>query len=341
MNLYTVGRKYPEFVRPGATDVQMDFDKQNLITFTLFDPEPNEAGIGAFQNRQGFRFGLRYEREQILLVFKAPTFPYLMTVYHPYEAAALSREEFMAYPAEGDLGINLLYVNSNTGELLAKRFLTGSQWCHEELVAAVKDKLSLPYDPERDREIFAEVCRELPDPRSIFCSHRSVRCVMKRQEEHRHNPRKRIWINSLEKVEEYLGVDPQEDEGLHSLRLSENGDVRGVKDLLALIPLLPDQDSLQVFYEKTGLNIRVERYEGCDFKLLDRNGSYPREFLNVWSPDFQQYAQETDQHPEWFEPQEGADLLIRYVERTREIDPRIMEILSRAQAEAAASAGGV
>ena len=340
MNLYTVGTKYPEFVRPGITDVRLDFDRHGLITFTVFDPAPNAAGVSAFQNGQDFRFALRCERGQIVLVFKAPTFPYLMTVYHPHEAAALSREEFLSYPAEGDLGINLIYVNSNTGELLAKRFLTGSQWFHEQLAAAVKDRLRRPYDPKRDRESFAEVCRENPDPRRMFCSHPSVRCVMRPQGEHRHNARKCIWINNLEKVEEYLGVDPQEDDGLHSLKLSENGDVRGVKALLALIPLLPDQDSLQAFYEKTGLRIRVERYEGCDCKLLDRNGSYPREFLNVWSPDFQRLAREADQHPEWFEPQEGADLLIRYVGRKREIDPRILELLSRAPDETAEPADG-
>lgn len=72
-----------------------------------------------------------------------------------------------------------------------------------------------------------------------------------------------------------------------------------------------DQAALQAFYEKTGLNIRVDRYDNCDFTMLDRNGRYPRKFLNIWSPDFHLYAQEVDQHPEWFEPQEDADIIIR------------------------------
>ena len=124
---------------------------------------------------------------------------------------------------------------------------------------------------------------------------------------------KRILINDLEKLEAYLDLDPQQDEGLHSFELKENRNVKGVNELLALIPQAIEQTTLQAFYETTGLNIRAERYDNYDFKMLDRNGRYPREFLNIWSPDFHRYAQEAGEHPEWFEPQERADIIIRYI----------------------------
>ena len=143
----------------------------------------------------------------------------------------------------------------------------------------------------------------------------------KDEQDHIHNIQKYIWINNFEKVEKYLDLDPQEDNGLHSLKLSENADIKGVRELLSLIPLLPDQASLQEFYENTGLNIRIEWYEGCKLTMEDRNGHYPRRSLNVWNPDFEQLAQEADLHPEWFEPQEEADLIIRYVEVSRQIEP--------------------
>ena len=125
---------------------------------------------------------------------------------------------------------------------------------------------------------------------------------------------KKILINKFKNVEVYLNLDPEEDDGLHSLELMENRNVKGVNELLALIPETEDATSLQAFYEKAGLKIRVERYRGCDFTLLDREGAYPREFLNIKSPGFPRYAQEAGEHPEWFEPQEEADIIIRYVE---------------------------
>lgn len=125
---------------------------------------------------------------------------------------------------------------------------------------------------------------------------------------------KKILINHFKRVEVYLDLDPEEDDGLHSLELMENRNVKGVNELLALIPEAEDETSLQAFYEKTGLKIRVERYRGCDFTMLDREGAYPREFLNVRSSDFHRYAQEAGEHPEWFEPQEEADIIIRYIE---------------------------
>lgn len=310
MNLYTVGTKYPEFIRPGANDVRMDFDAKNLITIIFSDAAPEEKRVDAFRNTKGFGFILHYCREQILLVFKAPKFPYMTMVYRPHEAAVLSREEFMAYPAEGELGVNLFYVNSNTGELLVKRFLTGSQWCHENLIAAIKDKLTKPYDAQRDQEILAEIYQELPLAPIMIRAERSARCML--WADHSRFAIKRILINNFEKVEAYLNLDPVEDKGLHSLELRENRGVKGVNELLALISEGLDQAALQAFYEKTGLNIRLERYDNCDFKMFDRNGSYPRKFLNIWSPDFHLYAQEAGQHPEWFEPQEGADIIIRY-----------------------------
>lgn len=124
---------------------------------------------------------------------------------------------------------------------------------------------------------------------------------------------KKILINKFKNVEVYLELDPEEDDGLHSLELMENRNVKGVNELLALIPEAEDETSLQAFYEKTGLNIRVERYESCNFTMLDRNGRYPREFLNVKNPDFSRYVEEADQHPEWFEPQKEADIIIRYI----------------------------
>ena len=124
---------------------------------------------------------------------------------------------------------------------------------------------------------------------------------------------KRILINNFEKMEAYLNLEPQKDEGLHCFELRENDNVKGVRGLLTLIPQAVEQTSLQAFYEMTGLNIRVERYRGCDFTMLDRNGAYPREFLNIRNPDFPLFAREADQHPEWFEPQEEADIIIRYI----------------------------
>lgn len=312
MNLYTVGTKYPEFVRPGSNDTRMDFDDKNRITIIVSAAEPIQRRVECFKNEFPFLFCLHYYRGQILVAIRVGGIPCMHTVYQPHKAAVLSKEEFMAYYADETPEINLLYVNSNTGELLAKKcFHNGlSDWFHEALVEAIKDKLSRPYDAERDQEILAEIYRELPD--SLAVVHASeVKCMI--SEHPRYQISKRILINNFEKVEAYLELYPEEDGGLHGIELRKNRDVRGVNELLALIPGVENEASLQAFYEETGLNIRVEDYDNCAFTMLDRNGSYPRKFLNIWSPDFHLYAQEAGQHPEWFEPQEEADIVIRHI----------------------------
>lgn len=126
---------------------------------------------------------------------------------------------------------------------------------------------------------------------------------------------KSILINNLSALEEYLGLNPYYDERwLHSLELRENTDVKGVKELLDKIPAAIDQTSLQQFYEETGLHIIVERYDHeYSLKYEDRKGKYPREFLNFFSPDKEAIFEDVDKHPEWLEPQDQADLIIRYV----------------------------
>lgn len=129
---------------------------------------------------------------------------------------------------------------------------------------------------------------------------------------------KSILINNLSALEEYLGLNPYYDERwLHSLELRENKDVKGVKELLDKIPAALDQASMQRFYEDTGLHIIVERFDSSySMTCEDRKGRYPREFLNVFSPDRDETMGKVGEHPEWLEPQDQADLIIRYVAET-------------------------
>lgn len=126
---------------------------------------------------------------------------------------------------------------------------------------------------------------------------------------------KSILINNLARLEEYLGLNPYYDsKWLHSLELRENEEVKGVKELLAQIPAALDQTSMQRFYEDTGLHILVERFDSSYSSTCeDRKGRYPREFLNVFNPDRDETWGKIPEHPEWLEPQDQADLIIRYV----------------------------
>lgn len=126
---------------------------------------------------------------------------------------------------------------------------------------------------------------------------------------------KSILINNLAKLEEYLHLNPYYDhKWIHSLELRENEDVKGVKELLDKIPAALDQASMQRFYEETGLHIIVERFDSSySMTCEDRKGRYPREFLNVFSPDRDETMGKISEHPEWLEPQDQADLIVRYV----------------------------
>lgn len=130
---------------------------------------------------------------------------------------------------------------------------------------------------------------------------------------------KNVLINNLSGLEEYLHLNPYYDEKwLHSLELRDNTDVKGVKGLLDKLPADLDQASMQRFYEDTGLHILVERFDASySMTCEDRKGRYPREFLNVFSPDRELWEKISD-HPEWLEPQDQADLVIRYVSEIAE-----------------------
>ena len=130
---------------------------------------------------------------------------------------------------------------------------------------------------------------------------------------------KSILINDLSGLEAYLDLDPYYDEKwLHSLELRDNADVKGVKELLDKIPADLDQAAMQQFYEDTSLHILVERFDASyGMTCEDRKGRYPREFLNAFSPD-RELWEKIGEHPEWLEPQDQADLIVRYVSEIAE-----------------------
>ncbi len=167
MRIYIIGASYPEFVRPGQSGAIMDFEEKGLATVIISDCNPSVETVEAFQKSQQFQLGLHYYRGQILLALQVGRLPWMDMIYQPHRAAVLSKEEFMRYHVEGALGINLHYVNSNTGELLAIKFVSSTLEFHKALIDAVKDKLSQPYDAVEDQKTLAEVYRELPDPLAV------------------------------------------------------------------------------------------------------------------------------------------------------------------------------
>ena len=124
-------------------------------------------------------------------------------------------------------------------------------------------------------------------------------------------PKKEILINNLKRLEEYLDLDVRDDRKLKSLDLRANMYLKEVRELLCLIPDGYFPGALKEFYERTGLKIQVEVYEeNCELVIFDKDGRYPREDAAIWNYDFMEHLSE---HPEWLEPQEEADILIRYI----------------------------
>lgn len=124
-------------------------------------------------------------------------------------------------------------------------------------------------------------------------------------------PKKTIVINNMRRVEDYLGCNPREDDGLRFLELRRNIGVSGVKELLELIPEGFDREKMQKFYEETGLRILVEVHnDNCELTMYDKDGRYPREDAALWNRDF---VRNLSEHPEWLEPQEEPDILVRYI----------------------------
>lgn len=139
-------------------------------------------------------------------------------------------------------------------------------------------------------------------------------------------PEKRVYVNQVEHVESYLGGDFLTDKRLSSIRLDEN-DSEGVAELLEKIPDGYDPARLKEFYEETGLRIRVDVYrDNYEIVMYDKDGRYPKEDAAVWNRNFIQHF---DEHPEWLEPQEDADILVQYVW------PEYLETIKRDAEEAA------
>jgi len=125
------------------------------------------------------------------------------------------------------------------------------------------------------------------------------------------NPTKEILVNNLKRLEDYLEVDVRDEKKLQSLNLYDNLSVRGVRELLSIIPDGYYPNALKVFYEKTGLKIHVEVYkDNYEVVIFDKEGRYPREDAALWN---QEFVEKVSEHPEWLEPQDEADILVRYI----------------------------
>lgn len=118
---------------------------------------------------------------------------------------------------------------------------------------------------------------------------------------------KRIMINHLEQIENYLEL--REGEELRFVDLAFNDNVKGVNRLLRMIPDGYEPKKLKKFYKATGLKIQVQVKKDCEVVFYDRKGRYPREDAAIWNKDFMKGV---GKHPEWLEPQEEADIIIRY-----------------------------
>lgn len=124
--------------------------------------------------------------------------------------------------------------------------------------------------------------------------------------------KKQIIIRNEDNIEDYLDIDLRHGRQLKYLDLMKNKRVKGVKELLAIIPGGFDIDRIREFHEKTGLKLRVTHYnDQYEISWFDRNGVYPRPFLNIYNQEVMDHLSE---HPEWLEPQEECDLEIRYID---------------------------
>lgn len=122
-------------------------------------------------------------------------------------------------------------------------------------------------------------------------------------------PKRVVLINNMEHVEDYLGVDILSGEYLPAFDLSKLG-IPSAFELLALIPEGYDPEKLDSFHALTNLKPMVEVYKrDCSLTIFDRNGRYPKEDAAIWNKDF---MANISKHPEWLEPQEDPDIVVRY-----------------------------
>lgn len=127
---------------------------------------------------------------------------------------------------------------------------------------------------------------------------------------------RQIIIRNAEAIEDYLKLNIRGRQRLKYLDLQDNKRIKGVRELLELIPGGFDLDRIREFHEKTGLRLRVTHYnDQYEVRYFDRNGIYPRPFLSLNNPIFQAMgAERVCAHEEWFEPQEECDLELRYID---------------------------
>ena len=127
---------------------------------------------------------------------------------------------------------------------------------------------------------------------------------------------KQIIIRNAEAIEGYLKLDIRGRQRLKYLDLQDNTRIKGVRELLELIPGGFDLERIREFYEKTGLRLRVTHYnDQYEVQYFDRKGIYPSPLLNINNPIFlTMSAEKICAHEEWFEPQEECDLELRYID---------------------------
>ncbi len=117
----------------------------------LFKKHPSEKDVEDFDNISKVEIGLLYYHKQILLAFNTDTLKCLDMVYAPQLSQVVTMEELHDYPEpEAGLAINLLLLDSVSGEIKGMRLLSTDVKFHKKFAEAVRDKMETFYSKAGD-----------------------------------------------------------------------------------------------------------------------------------------------------------------------------------------------
>jgi len=168
MLAYFTGQKYDEFKKNGMEGPMFDLVDINHGQIMYFVKNPSTDFVEKFAKVSSIEIGMKYYRKQIMLTLRLGEMGYCDMVYAPQLSSMVSLEELRAIDEpEGGMSINILLINSVTGEVLDIQVLGTDLKFNKEFVKAMKDKLNTIYSKTEDQKQLKAIYSIYPTARKL------------------------------------------------------------------------------------------------------------------------------------------------------------------------------
>ena len=166
--IYVKGQCYDEFKKQGAEGPMFDMVDIGHGQIMIFKKNPSDAEVENFLKISKFELGLLYFHNQILFTLNTDQTDPMDMTYAPQMSHVVTPDELKDYPEpEGGLNLNLMLINSVSGELKGMHVYGTDLKFHQEFAKDVRAKMATVYSREEDKEELKSIYAMYPNTKKL------------------------------------------------------------------------------------------------------------------------------------------------------------------------------